>query len=51
MATGATVKLALAVYLDREQAKPLTARAIREGENIEALVAEILEAVAIEPGG
>jgi ribosomal protein S24E len=38
------VKLTLTVFLDREQAERLAARAIREGKNLEGLVAEILEA-------
>jgi hypothetical protein len=37
------VRLTLSVYLSREQAERLTARAIREGKNLEALVAEVLE--------
>ena len=43
--TGASgkVKLTLTVYLTRGQAEKLTARAIREGKNLAALVAEILE--------
>lgn len=40
------VKLTLNVSLSREQAERLTAKAIREGKNLEALVAEILEAVS-----
>jgi hypothetical protein len=38
------VKLTLTVFLHRADAERLTARAIREGKNLEALVAEILEA-------
>lgn len=38
------VKLTLTLYLSRQQAEHLTAKAIREGKNLEALVAEILEA-------
>jgi len=38
------VKLVLTVSLSRPQAEKLTARAIRKGKNLEALVAEILEA-------
>ncbi len=38
------VKLTLSVSLSREQAERLTARAIREGRNLEALVAQLLEA-------
>jgi hypothetical protein len=37
------VKLALTLDLHRALAERLTARAIREGKNLEALVAEILE--------
>jgi predicted DNA-binding protein len=40
------VKLTLNVSLSRELAERLTAIAIREGKNLEALVAEILEAVS-----
>jgi hypothetical protein len=40
------VKLTLSVSLSREQAERLTARAIREGKNLEALVAEILGAMS-----
>jgi len=40
------VKLTLTVSLSREQAERLTAKAIREGKNLEALVTEILEAVS-----
>lgn len=41
--TGAKVKFPLNVVLDRERAERLSARAIREGKNLDALVAEILE--------
>ncbi len=44
--SGDKVKLTLTVYLRRRQAEKLTARAIREGKNLEALVAELLEAEA-----
>jgi hypothetical protein len=37
------VKLALTIDMSRALAERLTARAIREGKNLEALVAEILE--------
>src|SRR5713101_3239577 len=40
------VKLTLTVFLNREDAERLTTRAIREGRNLEALVAEILEAAS-----
>jgi hypothetical protein len=40
------VKLTLTVSLSREQSERLTAQAIREGKNLEALVAEILEAAS-----
>jgi len=42
--SGEGIKLTLTVTLSQEQAERLTARAIREGKNLEALVAEILEA-------
>jgi hypothetical protein len=38
------VKLTLTLYLNREKAERLSARTIREGKNLEALIAEILEA-------
>jgi hypothetical protein len=38
------VKLTLTVFLNRKDAERLTARAIREGKNLGALVAEMLEA-------
>ncbi len=44
--SGNKVKLTLTVLLSRQRAEHLTARAIREGKNLEALVAEILEAEA-----
>ncbi len=47
--TGDKVKLALMLHLSRQQAERLTARAIREGKNLDALVAEILEAVPPGP--
>jgi hypothetical protein len=37
------VKLTLTLYLNREQAERLAARAIREGKNLEAIIVEILE--------
>ncbi len=40
------VKLTLNVSLTRDQAERLTAKAIREGKNLEALVAEILESAS-----
>jgi hypothetical protein len=40
------VKLTLTLYLTREQAERLAARAIREEKNLEALIAEILEAAS-----
>ena len=43
-ASGKKVKLSLTVFLSREQAERLTARAIRGRKNLAALVAEILEA-------
>jgi hypothetical protein len=42
--SGDRVKLHLTISLSRRQAERRTARAIREGKNLEALVAEILEA-------
>ncbi len=44
--SGDKVKLTLTVSLSREQAERLTARAIRKDKNLEALVAEILEATS-----
>ncbi len=41
------VKLTLNVSLTREQAERLTAKAIREGKNLEVLVAENLEATLV----
>jgi hypothetical protein len=46
---GGKVKLTLRVTLSRAQADRLAARAIREGKNLDALVAEILEATSTEP--
>ena len=43
-ASGKKVKLSLTVFLSREQAEKLTARAIRQRKNLAALVTEILEA-------
>jgi hypothetical protein len=43
-ASGKKVKLSLTVFLSREQAERLTARAIRQRKNPAALVTEILEA-------
>ncbi len=40
----AKVKLPLTIVLDRDVAERLSTRAIREGKNLETLVAEILEA-------
>ena len=45
---GGKVKLTLGVTLTRAQAERLTARAIAEGKNLDALVAEILEAAPTE---
>ncbi len=42
--TGDKVRLTLTIFLNREQAERLSARAIREQKNLEAVVAEILEA-------
>ncbi len=41
--SGEKIKLPLTIALSRAQAERLTARAIREGKNLDALVAEILE--------
>jgi hypothetical protein len=41
--SGDKVKLPLTISLSRAQAERLTARAIREGKNLDALVADILE--------
>ena len=46
---GGKIKLTLRVTLNRIQAERLTARAISEGKNLDALVAEILEAAPTEP--
>jgi len=43
------VKVSLTLTLSRAQAERLTARAIREGKNLDALVAEILEKTAGAP--
>jgi hypothetical protein len=43
-ASGKKVKPSLTVFLSREQAEKLTARAIRQRKNLAALVTEILEA-------
>jgi hypothetical protein len=43
-ASGKKVKLSLTLFLSREQAERLTARAIRGRKNLAALVGEILEA-------
>jgi hypothetical protein len=42
--TGDKVRLTLTIFLTREKAERLSARAIREQKNLEAAVAEILEA-------
>ncbi len=44
--SGEKVKLTLTVFLRRRQAEKLTARAIREGKNLDGVVIEILEAGA-----
>jgi hypothetical protein len=41
---GNRVRLVITLALPRERAERLTARALREGKNLGALVAEILEA-------
>jgi hypothetical protein len=43
------VKVPLTLTLSRGQVERLTARAIREGKNLDALVAEILEKAAGAP--
>ena len=42
--TGDKVRLALTIFLTRDKAERLSTRAIREQKNLEAVVAEILEA-------
>jgi hypothetical protein len=42
--TGDQVRLTLTIFLTRKKAERLSARAIREQKNLEAVVAEILEA-------
>jgi hypothetical protein len=42
--TGDQVRLTLTIFLTRRKAERLSARAIREQKNLEAVVAEILEA-------
>jgi hypothetical protein len=42
--TSDKVRLALTIFLTRDKAERLSARAIREQKNLEAVVAEILEA-------
>jgi hypothetical protein len=46
---GGKVRLTLRVTLTRAQADRLTVRAIAEGKNLDALVAEIVEAAPTEP--
>ena len=43
--SGDKVKVSLTLTLGRAQVEHLTARAIRQGKNLEAFVAEILESV------
>jgi len=47
--SGDKVKVSLTLTLSRAQAERLTARAIRESKNLDALVAEILEKAAGAP--
>jgi hypothetical protein len=47
--SGDKVKVPLTLTLSRAQAERLTARAIREGKNLDALVAELLEKAAGAP--
>jgi hypothetical protein len=44
MSVSGKLKLTLTIFLSREQAERLTARAIRGRKNLAALVTEILEA-------
>jgi hypothetical protein len=46
---GDRVELTLGITLSRAQADRLTARAIAEGKNLDALVSEILEAAPTGP--
>ena len=46
---GGKVKLTFRITLSRVQADRLAARAIAEGKNLDALVAEILEVAPTEP--
>lgn len=48
---GGKVKLTLRITLSRARAERLTARAIGEGKNLDALVSEILEAAPTDPAG
>jgi hypothetical protein len=48
---GGKVRLTLRITLSRGQGERLAARAIREGKNLDALVAEILEATPTGPTG
>jgi hypothetical protein len=43
-ASGKKIKLSLTIFLSRQQAEKLTARAIRQRKNLAALFTEILEA-------
>ena len=47
--SGDKVKVSLTLTLSRAQAERLTARAIRESKNLDALVEEILEKAAGAP--
>jgi hypothetical protein len=47
-APGGKVRMTFRVLLSRSQAEALAARAIREENNLETLVAEILEAAAVK---
>jgi hypothetical protein len=49
--SGGKIALTLRIALSRRQAERLTARAIREGKNLNALIGEILEAAPAEPTG
>ena len=48
---GGKVRLTLRITRSRGQGEWLAARAIREGKNLDALVAEILEATPTGPTG
>jgi hypothetical protein len=49
--SGGKIALTLRITLSPRQAERLTARAIREGKNLNVLIGEILEAAPAEPTG